>query len=155
MEMTVPAAEDPVASRVSEVPRALRDDVLWTSRAFRLALHCADSGWDDVARLQSDRRTRALGDQLLRGLGSIPANLAEGYSRVSPAERAQFLRYAFGSARECRVWYYLARRALNAERVATRLDELTEIIRLLLASLRRESQRSLINRRSATGRRRA
>ena len=54
-----------------------------------------------------DRRTIGLADQLYRSLGSIGANLAEGYSRGTGKDRAHFYEYALGSARESRDWYYI------------------------------------------------
>ena len=65
------------------VPEVLKGDALWRMKVYRLALFLGDIGWDDVSKLANDRRTRALSDQLYRALGSISANLAEGYSRGS------------------------------------------------------------------------
>lgn len=72
------------------VPEAIAGDALWRVQAYRLALFAADIGWEDVNRLVKDRRTRALADQLYRSLGSISANIAEGYSRGSGKDRARF-----------------------------------------------------------------
>jgi len=44
-----------------------------------------------------DRRTLGLSDQLYRSLGSISANLAEGYSRGTGKDRAHFYEYALSS----------------------------------------------------------
>ena len=71
-----------------EVPKALADDSLWRVQAYRLALFAADVGWNDLAKLVKDRRTVALSDQLYRSLGSISANVAEGYSRGSSRDQA-------------------------------------------------------------------
>ena len=62
----------------------------------RLALFAAEIGWQDVTKLVKDRRTQRLSDQLYRALGSIGANLAEGYSRGSNKDRARFYEYALG-----------------------------------------------------------
>ncbi len=40
-------------------------------------------GWFDVTKLMQDRRTIGLFEQLYEALGSISANIAEGYSRGS------------------------------------------------------------------------
>ena len=98
----------------------------------RLALFAAEIGWQDVTKLVKDRRTQRLSDQLYRALGSIGANLAEGYSRGSNKDRARFYEYALGSARESRDWYYKARHILGEEVTNHRLDYLTKVIRLLL-----------------------
>ena len=61
------------------VPETITADSLWKMQAYRLALFLADIGWHDVTKLMRDRRTIGLADQLYRSLGSIGANLAEGY----------------------------------------------------------------------------
>lgn len=84
------------------VSGAITGDILWKVRAYRLALFAADLGWEDVSRLAQDHRTRALSDQLYRALGSVSANIAEGYSRSGGRDRARFYEFALGSARETR-----------------------------------------------------
>ena len=114
------------------VPISLRGDTLWKVKAYRLALFLADLGWEDTSRLLRDRRTVALADQLYRAVGSISANIAEGYSRGTGRDRARFYEYALGSARESRDWYYKSRHILEDPTVGNRIDLLTNIIRLLL-----------------------
>jgi len=115
------------------VPAEITGDSLWKMEAYRLALFAADLGWHDVTKLAGDRRTLDLAGQLYRSLGSIEANISEGYSRGSGRDRARFYEYALGSARESRGWYYKGRHVLG-EAVAThRLRLLTQIVRLLLA----------------------
>ena len=74
----------------------------------------------------------SLSDQLFRAIGSISANIAEGYSRGSHKDRARFYEYALGSARESQDWYYKGRHILSEPVTSHRLDLLTKIIRLLL-----------------------
>jgi four helix bundle protein len=125
----------------ASVPAAIRADALWRMKAYRLALFASDIGWQDVTRLAEDKRTRGLADQLFRALGSIGANIAEGYSRSSHKEKARFYEYALGSARESRDWYYKARHILNEDVLGHRLDLLTQITRLLLVTI--PAERSL------------
>ena len=115
------------------VPGEITGDSLWKMEAYRLALFVADVGWYDVTKLMQDRRTLGLSDQLYQALGSIGANLAEGYSRGTGKDRARFYEYALGSARECRDWYYKGRHVLGEKVTIHRLQLLTQIIRLLLA----------------------
>jgi hypothetical protein len=68
---------------VKEAPGEMTGDGLWQVEAYRLGLFAADVGWRDVTKLFQDGRTRALADQLYRALGSVSANVAEGYSRIS------------------------------------------------------------------------
>jgi len=117
---------------VQAVPSTITKDTLWRMEVYRLALFVADSGWQDVIALTRDRRTIALADQLNRALGSISANIAEGYSRSSLKDQARFYEYALGSARESRDWYYKARHVLGELTVRDRLEVLTKVIRSLL-----------------------
>ena len=96
-----------------DVPDTIKKDSLWNMVAYRLALFASDLGWHDVTKLMQDRRTIKLSDQLYRALGSISANLAEGYSRGTGKDRARFYEYALGSARESRDWYYKGRYILG------------------------------------------
>jgi four helix bundle protein len=125
------------------VPVQVTGDSLWKMKAYRLALFAADLGWHDVTQLASERRTMALADQIYRSLGSISANLAEGYSRGTSRDRAHFYEYALGSARESRDWYYKARHVLREDVTAHRMSLLTEITRLLLAMVPQQRGRVL------------
>ena len=114
------------------VPEEFTKDPLWTVEAYRLGLFAVDLSWHDVTALVRDARTRSLSDQLYRAVGSIAANISEGYSRGTGKDRARFYEYALGSARESRGWYYAGRHVLSEEIGRHRLGLLTQIIRLLL-----------------------
>jgi four helix bundle protein len=117
---------------LDSVPVELTGDPLWRMEVYRLGVFAADLAWHDVSRLIRDKRTLSLADQLTQSVGSISANISEGYSRQSGKDQARFYEYALGSAREIRNWYYQARHVLG-EKVAThRLRLTTQIIRLLL-----------------------
>ena len=125
------------------VPKVIRMDSLWKMKAYRLALFLGDLGWHDVTKLMQDRRTWALSNQLYRAVGSIGANLAEGYSRGTGRDRARFYEYSLGSARESRDWYYKGRHILGESVMQHRLLLLTETIRLLLAMIPQQRGRTL------------
>ena len=125
------------------VSEAIRLDSLWKMAAYRKALFLADLGWPDVTRLAQDRRTTALSDQLFRAMGSISANIAEGYSRGSGTDRAHFYEYALGSLRETTDWYFKARHVLGDAVVEHRFRLLVEIRRLLLTSIPQQRGRLL------------
>jgi four helix bundle protein len=114
------------------VPLEITGDPLWKVEAYRLALFVGELGWHDVTKLIRDKRTRELADQLYRALGSIGANISEGYSRGGGRDRARFYEYALGSARESRGWYYNGRHVLGETVAEHRIRLLTQIIRLLL-----------------------
>ncbi len=125
------------------VPEVIRRDSLWKMTAYRLALFLCDLGWQDVARLAQDHRTVALSGQLYRALGSISANLAEGYSRGTGRDRAHFYEYALGSAREARDWYYKARHLLAQDVTEHRLQLVTRVIQLIVTMIPQQRGRPL------------
>jgi four helix bundle protein len=125
------------------VPEEFTGDSLWKMEAYRLGLFVADIGWYDVMKLARDRRLVSLSDQLYRALGSISANLAEGYSRGTGKDRARFYEYALGSARESRDWYYKGRHTLGDTVTQHRLGLLAQVIRLLLAMIPQQRGRVL------------
>jgi four helix bundle protein len=119
----------------ASVPEEIRRDALWSVEAYRLGLFVAKLGWEGVTILFRDYRTRSLADQLYRALGSISANIAEGYSRSTEMDRARFYEYALGSARESRDWYYKSESTLTCEIVHERIRLLTVIIRQIIVIL--------------------
>jgi four helix bundle protein len=119
--------------------------VLWRLEAYRLALFAADLCWEDTTKILAteDARRRALADQLYRATCSVGANIAEGFGRSSGKERAHFYEYALGSARESRDWYYKVRHLLPESVYPHRTEQLTQIIRLLLAVIRDQRTRTI------------
>jgi len=124
-------------------PETLRGDSLWKMTAYRLGLFVADVGWQDMVKLAQDRRMLGLSDQLYRALGSISANLAEGYSCGTGKDRARFYEYSLGSARESRDWYYKARHVLGDAIVQHRMELLTRVIQLLLVTVPQQRQHTI------------
>jgi four helix bundle protein len=117
------------------VPPAITSDSLWKMEAYRLALFVSDLCWHDVTKLVGDRRTLDAAGQLYRAVGSIEANISEGYSRGSGRDRARFYEYALGSTRESRGWYYKGRHVLGAAVAEHRVGLVTHIARLLLTMI--------------------
>jgi len=111
------------------------DDSIWKVTAYRRALYLNDLCWQDLKVLLQDKRTVSITDQLYRAVGSISANLAEGYSRVSGKDRALFYQYSLGSTREARDWYFKARHILGAKIFNDRIQIITEILRLLITMI--------------------
>jgi four helix bundle protein len=116
-------------------PGSFKADTLWKMKAYRLALYLSDLCWEDSSILLRDKRMISLADQLYRAVGSVSANLAEGYSRSTGKDRALFYQYALGSARESRDWYFKARFILGNEISEQRWQVITEILRLLLTMI--------------------
>ena len=119
------------------VSPALKIDRIWRMRAYRLACYLGDVGWGDARMLASDPLTREIAAQLFRALGSIRANLAEGYSRSAGRDRARLFEYALGSAREAREWYRHTAPGLSSEITHSRTAVLDEIARMLFSLIKR------------------
>jgi four helix bundle protein len=118
------------------VPDSIKKDPLWKMAVYRKALFLGDIAWPDATRLVRDKRTTSLADQLYRAVGSIDANIAEGYSKSSRKDRVRFYEYSLGSARESRGWYWKSRHVLGDKVANHRLELIAELIRLLLAMIR-------------------
>jgi four helix bundle protein len=120
---------------VKTVPQEIQEDALWKQEIYRLALFAADLACHDVTKLFRDGRTIKLAAQLFDAVGSIGADISEGYSRGHQKDRARFYEYALGSARESRTWYFDARHALGEPVALHRIRLHTQSIRLLLSML--------------------
>ena len=125
------------------VPDDFKGDILWKMTVYRIALFLGDLSWFDVTKLVKDRRTIGLSEQLYEAVGSVGANIAEGYSRSSGKDRARFMEYSLGSARESRDWYYKGRHVLNDEVAQHRIQLLTQVIRLLLTMTPKERTKTI------------
>ncbi len=126
---------------LAQVPEALKRDPIWKFDAYPKALLLFDLAWEDCEKLLRDVRGREIARQLIRSSGSISANIDEGFGRgIDRGEYAQFLRYALGSARETRSWYYKARKLLAEKVVEHRTSLCGEIIALLVTAVRRRKQ---------------
>ena len=119
------------------------EDRIWRMRTYRLACYLAEVAWADAEALGREHLTREIAAQLVLALGSIRANLAEGYSRSPGRDRARFFEYSLGSARESREWYRHTKRVLGEDTIAARCAALDEITRLLLAIIPRERERRI------------
>ena len=119
------------AEWVETVPSLITNDPIWKLEVYRLALFAGDIGWNDVLTLSKNNLMRSVADQLHRSLGSISANLTEGYSRSKGLDRARFFEFSLGSARESRDWYYKSRHVLPAEVVKHRMELITKVISML------------------------
>lgn len=113
------------------VPDEIKGDSLWNLEVYRLGLFISDIAWQDALELNKNHLTRGIADQLYRAVCSISANIAEGYSRSTGKDRARFLEYSLGSAREARDWYYKSRNTLKENVIRHRINLLTQIIKIL------------------------
>lgn len=118
-------------------------DPLHRMTVYRLAVTLSATVWHDAVSLSKCAVTHKVAGQLYAAVGSIRANLSEGYSRASGADRARLFEYALGSARECRDWYDLARPVLGDQLATARDATLVHIVRVLLAIIPRERRRRI------------
>jgi len=116
-------------------------DPLSRMRAYRLARELLTDAWADAEKLRHHRVTEKVSGQLYAAVGSIAANLGEGYSRSLGRDRARIFEYALGSVRESMTWYESAAPVLGAEVIGERFNKLEELRRLLLATIPRERDR--------------
>jgi four helix bundle protein len=112
-------------------------------RVYRLATYLAAVARLDAQSIADHPLGRRLAPQLYAAMGSIRANLAEGYSRSSGRERVRFFEFALGSARETREWYSHADAFLSESALHQRLDLLAQIIRMLLTIIPKERDRTI------------
>ena len=85
-----------------------------------------------------DRRGKEVAAQLIRSVGSISANIEEGYGRGYGKDYAYRLRIAQGEARESRGWYWRGRKLLPAEVLDHRLKLLSEIVAMLVPNIKKQ-----------------
>jgi four helix bundle protein len=125
---------------VEEVAPSLKRDPLWNFQVYPKALFLYDLAWKDCEYLMKDLRGRAVAHQLIRSVGSICANIEEGYGRGQGREYSYFLRVAIGSARESRGWYWRGRHLLPQDVLDHRIGLLDEIIAMLAPNIRRQRE---------------
>ncbi|HEX2779591.1 MAG TPA: four helix bundle protein [Gemmatimonadaceae bacterium] len=114
------------------------DGALGRVQAYTIARRLGTLAWSDSEAMIRDARLGEVASQLVRAVGSIAANVAEGYARRSRPDRIRFYEYALGSAAEALSWYETARPSLAAEVFEAREKDLVSLRRLLLVMIRNE-----------------
>ncbi len=122
----------------AQVPDSIKNDPLWKFEVYPKALLLADLAWEDCEKMIKDSLGRSIADQLIKSSGSVSANIEEGFGRGYGKDYARFLKYALGSARESRGWYYRGRRLLNVKTLEHRYSLLNEIIALLVTHINKQ-----------------
>ena len=95
---------------------------------YRVAFHLSNYVWEVI--LQWDMfAKRTVGEQFVRAIDSVSANIAEGFGRYFKKDKIKFYRYAKGSLKECFDWNEKAkvRKLLKEEEyqhIFTELDKL-------------------------------
>ena len=120
-----------------------KGDPLQRMRVYRIACELLPEAFNDAEVLADNEVTQKVAAQLYAAVGSIAANLSEGYARSAGKDRARIFEYALGSARESTTWYLAGKPILGADLVDSRLAKLDEIRRMLLAIIPRERDRTI------------
>ena len=116
-------------------PAHERADPMWGLVVYRLARYALDASRRYAGALQRSGKPSCV-DQLTRAVASISANVSEGYSRLTPADRARYYAYALGSTREAISWYASLRDALGDDTTNDRILVLSSLRRLLFGTLK-------------------
>ncbi|MBN1976835.1 MAG: four helix bundle protein [Anaerolineae bacterium] len=124
-----------------DVHERVRAEPIWQFLGYRKALFFYELVWQDSEKLVSDRRGRAIAEQLVRSAGSVSANVEEGHGRGYGKQRNWFFTVSIGSARESKGWYWRARHLVSSEVLDHRLALADEVIALLVTELRRQKSR--------------
>ena len=71
--------------------------------SFRISFHLSNYVWDVVLKWSSFSQ-RPVGEQFVRSVDSISANIAEGFGRYGKKDKIKFYRYSQGSLSESLNW---------------------------------------------------
>ena len=108
--------------------RTFKDLIVWQKaiELFKLL-------FEDIKKFPRDRSSFIITDQILRAVGSISANIAEGFGRKGQKEFAQFLGFSKGSANESEDWYEKIRilKYMSSAVVDERIGLINEIKKML------------------------
>jgi len=116
---------------VKTLPDSLRNDPLWKSAYYRLAMYLYDLMWIDSEVINKDFRGREIVHQLVRSAGSVCANMEEAYRRgIGTADYVRIMRIALGELGETQGWYFRARHILGSELLEKRIKVIQQAIAL-------------------------
>ena len=110
-------------------------DKLDELRFYQMAIQLWDECWGDTEILMKDFRGEEMAKQLIRSVGSISANIEEGYGRGFGKEYPHFLRISRGSARESRGWYMKSKFLLENKTIEERVSTLNSITAMLTKTI--------------------
>ncbi len=96
--------------------------------AFRLSFHLSNYVWDAVLKWNNFSQ-RTVGEQFVRAVDSISANIAEGFGRYGKKDKIKFYRYSQGSLSESLNWNEKSkiRKLLSTEEYGHIFEELRKL----------------------------
>ena len=123
--------ELPLDEWVKSLPASLRNDPLWKSAYYRLAMYLYDLMWLDAEKINKDFRGREIVHQLVRSSGSVCANMEEAYRRgIGTPDFVRIMRISLGELGETQGWYFRARHILGSELLDKRIAVIQQAIAL-------------------------
>lgn len=112
-----------------QAARCFQDLIVWQkAHQFVLAVYAMSKSFPK-------EELYGLTSQLRRSAVSIPANIAEGFKKKGPNDKARFLNIAQGSLEESR-YYLLLIRDLDYAETSPLLEKLAEVSKMLEAYTR-------------------
>ena len=118
----------------------IKDGPLWQFQVYQKALFAFDLAWEDCDLLLQDKRGETVARQLIRCVGSISANIEEGYGRGYGQDYAYRLRIAMGEAREAQGWYWRSHQLLSQPVLDHRINLHDEVIAMLAPIIQKQRQ---------------
>ena len=134
--------ELPFDEWVKTLPDSLRNDPLWKSAYYRLAMYLYDLVWLDSAVINKEFRGREIVHQVVRSAGSVCANMEEGYRRgIGTPDFVRIMRIALGELGETQGWYFRSRHILNQETLDKRIKVIQQTIALTVTVIDKNRKR--------------
>ena len=112
---------------------------------YQMSMTLWDQCWKDCDTLGKDFRGIEIAKQLIRSVGSISANIEEGYGRGFGKEYPRFLRISRGSARESKGWYTKSKFLLNEKDIADRIAVIDQIIAMETKSIKTLEEKAKVS----------
>ena len=111
---------------------------------YKLSLSLSDNIWYVYTNLKSDLKYN-IGNQVIRSIDSIGANIAEGYGRFHYKDSLKFYYNARGSLWESKHWVYLLykRQLIVKEKYENMMEELELLGRKLNGFIKNLKQRNV------------
>lgn len=114
--------------------KSFKDLIIWQRAQELFEMVC-----EDIKKWPKTVIANAIAYQLIGCIGSISANVAEGYGRGGPKEFEQFLRYSRGSLAESDNWLYKSanEKLITEERYKEYLSKMEECSKMTAVFINR------------------
>lgn len=106
-------------------------------KVYQLAMELGEDVWSVIEKWEYFHK-KTIGDQWIRSIDSIAANISEGYGRYFYKENKNFCRYARGSLTESKTWLQKAynRKLLDEKTYEIQYKKLGELHFMLNAYIK-------------------